>query len=221
MRLPVPYIPQQMDGSCGLASIDMIRAYYGLKPRSQQALFDNLKQPHPLHDGVMGIALPNLVALMLDEGLHADWWRASPKLEDSSSIIEVIRRHVEDFKAPILVCQRYGVNWPGLVHFRVVVGIDRKKILLHDPCPVWGGGYQPRRHRAFLEDWEAQDGSFVPYEAVTVRGFLPTIHEIAAPIIPRPAIHSASALLGSYEPAAAINALRPAGSTADAFSWSA
>src|SRR5262249_227068 len=126
------------------------------------------KVEQPGTPAAFGIALPTLVATARGKGLRADWLRVS--LDAPGAAIMLLRTLLETERAPLIVCQRYSTAEPRAAHFRVVVGIDHKRLYGEDRCPRTGGSYQPRRFDDFIADWTSVDGSFVSGEVVAARG---------------------------------------------------
>jgi hypothetical protein len=171
MLLDVPYQVQMVDGACGAAALGMTCSYYGIEPPAQTALLQQLRRPQLRQQGASGIGFGDLVAAARLRGLWIDWLRlAGTEPLDADIALGLVRRCVETDRCPIIICQRYTAAWPRVAHYRIVVGIDRKRVFLHDPCPHTGGAFQPRRFADFIEDWKPVDGSFITGEAVVVRG---------------------------------------------------
>jgi hypothetical protein len=168
MLLPVPYVAQVVEGACGAAALEMVCRHFGISSPPQLSYFDEVKVEQPGAPGAFGIALPTLVATARNNGLRTDWLRVS--LDAPGAAIMLLRTLVESERAPLIVCQPYSTAEPRAAHFRLVVGIDHKRLYLHDPCPRTGGSYQPRRFDDFVADWKSIDGSFVSGEVIAVRG---------------------------------------------------
>jgi hypothetical protein len=68
-------------------------------------------------------------------------------------LIEQVRFFVEVERVPLIVCQSRKESGPLLGHFRVIVGIDEKEAVFHDPVPEVGKDVQWPIDK-MMENWQ-------------------------------------------------------------------
>src|SRR5262249_10073076 len=116
LALDVPYLPQT-EALCGGAAAAMVFRYWGERHADAQ-------QFAPLVDRRTGGISTGTLAAAIEER-H---WRTTAV----SGSIEAIRRALSDGLPPILLVE----SRPSRYHYIVVVGINDKGIIAHDPA--WG-----------------------------------------------------------------------------------
>jgi hypothetical protein len=116
LAVDVPYLPQT-EALCGGAAAAMVFRYWGERHADAQ-------QFAPLVDRRAGGISTGALAAAIEER-H---WRATAV----SGSIEAIRRALSDGQPPILLVE----SRPSRYHYIVVVGINDKGIVAHDPA--WG-----------------------------------------------------------------------------------
>lgn len=150
--LNVPYIPQINNNACGAAVLEMVYRYYRLKDVSQSNLYDTYRVLEPHGSGNLRFDTDSLVADASGRGFLASWKRA--RYEDKKSVINLFKELVQKNKLPIIVCQKFTDEQPLIGHFRVVVGISREKVYVHDPHVTLGGAYQEWPVEKFIDFWK-------------------------------------------------------------------
>jgi ABC-type bacteriocin/lantibiotic exporter with double-glycine peptidase domain len=136
MKLKTPYYKQSLDFSCGPTSAKMVLEYYGIRVKVKE-----LWKEAKLNEN--GTTKKNLV-----------------KLFRKYDFIVKIRRYrdIERIKRALLKSRPVIVNFiePSNEegHFAVVVGFDKKNILLNDP---WNGPYFKIEKKEFLERWKKRN----------------------------------------------------------------
>ncbi len=149
--LAVPYFPQIDPTSCGPAAFEM--AYKKLRPSklskfSQKKVYGRLKEIDPGKPQYR-VTTDDLVQLALHRSLSAGWGRVSPQ---PAELISQVQFFLE-FQIPLIACQRYSDEDHQTGHFRVIIGIDEKEVVFHDPCPKIGGEARRKSIEEFIDLW--------------------------------------------------------------------
>ncbi len=150
--LKVPYVAQFNDHACGAAVLQMIYRYYGLKNISQEQIFKEYKDLEPHGSGNFMIATNDLVLDAKKRGFYSYWKRTD--YTNLASSMSLLSHLIEDCHIPIIVCQKFTEQQPQLGHFRVVFGIDKNVIHLHDPYRKTIGKNQKWSYQKFMEFWQ-------------------------------------------------------------------
>jgi len=150
--LDVPYIAQIYENACGAAALEMVYRY--LKPSApvvsfQKDVYNQYREVEPMGTGNYRIKTDDIVKAAQDLGLYAGWGRVS---RNKDSRVKQLRFFVEDMKLPIIACQSVKEN-DLLGHFRVILEIDHKWGVLHDPSHEGNGRCLRWRHEKITRLW--------------------------------------------------------------------
>jgi ABC-type bacteriocin/lantibiotic exporter with double-glycine peptidase domain len=149
--LEVPYRQQISESSCGAAAFEMVYKY--LKPSklskfSQQKVFNRLKEQTPSGTNVR-MSTNSIMDLARSRGLESDWGRVNPSPE---RLVEQATHFIETEKLPLIACQQWHAD-KSLGHFRVIIGIDEREVIFHDPEPTVGGAERRLPLHEFIDAW--------------------------------------------------------------------
>jgi ABC-type bacteriocin/lantibiotic exporter with double-glycine peptidase domain len=150
--LQVPYAAQIDPNSCGAAVLEMIYRYYRISPVDQNDIFNAYKELEPHGSGNFRMSTDSLVRDARRHGLDAGWERANFRSTQDS--IAQLRLWVEERRVPLIVCQKFTDRSPLIGHFRIVLGLDRGDIVLHDPSPEVGGAALRWPEAKFMDYWQ-------------------------------------------------------------------
>ena len=85
------------------------------------------------------------------KGFKTGWARANwSNPLDSISLLQLLT----DAGIPVIVCQKFTEEQPLIGHFRIVLGVDKEKIYLHDPNPEIGGPNIEWAIEKFIDFWK-------------------------------------------------------------------
>jgi len=151
-KLKVPYISQINDNACGAAVLEMVYKYYGLKNISQEDIFNKYKELEPHGSGNLRLSTGSLVQDAKERGFESDWDYVDTN--DKISSIELLREATNDFKVPVIVCQKFSDEYPLIGHFRIVVGVEGDIVYVHDPHLKTGGAFMKWKADKFMDFWK-------------------------------------------------------------------
>lgn len=148
--LEVPYISQININACGAAVLGMVYQYYGLQNISQQELMDKYQELEPHNSGNFRLSVDNLILDARSKGFNAGWIRAN--WGDVTESISLLRMLL-NAGVPVIVCQTFTNEQALIGHFRIVLGVDKEKIYMHDPSSEIGGANIEWPIEKFLYSW--------------------------------------------------------------------
>lgn len=149
--LKLDYIPQININACGAAVLEMVYKYHGLNNISQQELMEKYQEFEPHGSGNFRLTTDNLVADARSKGFNTGWIRANWSSPiDSVSLLKLLI----DNGISIIVCQKFTNEQPLIGHFRIVLGVDKEKVYLHDPNPDIGGANVEWGIEDFIDFWK-------------------------------------------------------------------
>jgi hypothetical protein len=94
----------------------------------------------------------NLVHDARTRGFNSGWARVNySSAEDSVGLLKVL---VKGKKIPVIVCQKFTETQPLIGHFRIVLGMDKKNVYLHDPSIEIGGANISWPINKFMDFWQ-------------------------------------------------------------------
>jgi len=152
--LTVPFVEQISNCACGAAALEMVVRYYRpskLTKFSQQKMFSRQSEHEPLGTGNYRITGDNIVSVARGRGFHAEWGRVSPVQE---VLINEVTHFVDKLHIPLIACQRYTNDAYMLGHFRVIIGVEKSGVVIHDPDQRTGGASQEWTWGKLLDHWK-------------------------------------------------------------------
>ncbi|MDB4984654.1 MAG: hypothetical protein JWM20_833 [Patescibacteria group bacterium] len=149
--LNVPFCKQTNGVSCGAACLVMIYEFYGMHSVTQEDILDKYKIQDPHNQG-MRILTSDLVSDARLRGFTSSIIAAD--ITDIKSSMALIKTFIKR-GVPIITCQQYSQEKSLSGHFRVVIGIDEKDVIFHDPNDLLeNGALQKMTHESFFELWQ-------------------------------------------------------------------
>jgi predicted double-glycine peptidase len=149
--LNVPFVQQMDDNSCGAAALEMVYRYFGIKDVSQEEIYEKYKKLEPHNTGNFRLDTESLVADAQNHGFRSDWKKLD--LSSKDYVFQALSLLVEN-DILVIVCQQFTEEDKIIGHFRVVVGVNDGKIILHDPHPKIGGPNLEWSVDKFINLWE-------------------------------------------------------------------
>ncbi len=148
--LEVPYVTQCLPDACGVAALEMVYRYHRpsrLSKFDQRKVFERLREDC-LASARQRVTSEKLVAVAVERGLSAGWGRLSSDPDQSEAQLTSM---LDEQAIPLIVCQRMDDVSFQTGHYRVIVGLDGKTVVYHDPCPDKGGQELALPLRDFLD----------------------------------------------------------------------
>lgn len=136
MKLQIPYHRQREIYTCGAATLQMVSSYF--KKWHSQAELERLTGALPER----GTANSEMIRAATDAGFHC-------YVNSNSSLYEI--KHFMQKGLPAIVNYIEPTDEEG--HFAVVVGFNRRSIILHDP---WNGQNFRLKQAEFVRRWHAE-----------------------------------------------------------------
>ena len=176
--LKVPYRKQISESACGVAAFEM--AYRYIRPSklskfSQEKAHNKRAELSPDKTD-MRVTTYDLIEMAQSRGLRSDWGRVDPF---PLRLVGQVRYFTETAKIPLIACQQWHED-KTVGHFRVIVGIDEKEVVFHDPEPDVGGPECRLPLLEFIDAWRWSPGKNVTGGV----GIWVAKHEIASPLGP-------------------------------------
>ncbi|MDD5147429.1 MAG: papain-like cysteine protease family protein [Candidatus Daviesbacteria bacterium] len=151
-KLKVSYIAQINENACGAAVLEMIYKHYGIKDVSQEDILKRYQELEPHGSGNIRITTDSLVLDARKRGFRSFWGRVDYSNVENS--MNLLKTFIEDLHLPIIVCQKFTEDQPLIGHFRIVLGINKNVVYLHDPHREKGGPYRKWKTQQFMEFWQ-------------------------------------------------------------------
>lgn len=149
--LKVPYFPQININACGAAVLEMVYKYYGRESFFQQELMKRYQELEPHGSGNFRLSTSNLVNDAREKGFNAGWARANWR--STTDVLALLQWSLNS-GVPLIVCQKFTVEQPLIGHFRIVVGLDKENVYLHDPNLEIGGKNLKWPISKFVDFWQ-------------------------------------------------------------------
>lgn len=176
--LVVPFYPQVNETSCGIAAFQMVYKFFKpskLSKFSQEKVYHRLRSADPIK-AQFRVRGEEIIALAKQRGLNSGWGRVSTSPD---KMILQVRHFVETEKIPLIVCQRWKDDDYLSGHFRVVIGIDSRSLIFHDPNIKTGGERCSWPVDKFMDYWKTTGPNVTGGVAIWVAE-----REIADPLDP-------------------------------------
>lgn len=129
----------------------MVYKFYGLNSVSQEELFNAYQELEPYGSGNSRMTTISLVQDAQKRGFQAGWIQVD--YLNSQKSIDDLKTWI-DSGVPLIVCQQYTKQLSKLGHFRVVIGIDKDNVYLHDPSGDIGGANLIYSTDKFMDFWQ-------------------------------------------------------------------
>lgn len=128
-KLLVQHIKQSMETSCGAAALSMVYQYFKKNDQTEKVIWERLKKSRPQVPGQYYLETTDMAIDSQKQGFC--YFLAQAVLDSSDLALQPIKEFLS-LSIPIIVCQKLSES-NILGHFRVVIGIDEKNIILNDP----------------------------------------------------------------------------------------
>jgi predicted double-glycine peptidase len=154
--LAVPYEEQSHLWSCGPAALNMVYRYYGTANVGQSHLYKKLRKKDCSSEkkirrsSAWCVYTEDLIDDAKERGFSAkyDVFDVNDARKMKSQLLRHLRRGV-----PIIACQRYTADERYIGHYRVIVAVTEKAVIVHDPCRKIGGPSQSWPLDPFMSYW--------------------------------------------------------------------
>jgi hypothetical protein len=136
----------------------MVLRYYKRNMQfSAESFFNKRAKKEPSGSGSYRITSDDIVAGARERRFSADWGRVSPV---PSELMQQVTHFVDRLAIPLIACQRYTAEFYRLGHFRIIVGVEKDKVVLHDPVSI-SGRFQDWPWEKLADYWRPTEGGKV------------------------------------------------------------